>query len=255
MTAAASLTIIPVPAFEGADVVTLSWQGAPAWTAAQVSDLLGYSDCLSIAQAVRVRWADEFVEGEDFVVVSGDDLRLFKAGGAVAKNAPSVMLLTESGFNLAIIKSRQPVSVALRRWLAREVLPALRRTGGYVRATKAADPVRVARELRLSGDCLGGVNHLRAHVGLPLLAELPGARASRPRPSTARVDPAHDQIAEYLAARDEVVIRDVVAALDLRAPRDDRRVGRVLRQLGWTEHRHRHPSGLRRIWRAPLETP
>ena len=57
------------------------------------------------------------------------------------------MLLTESGVNLAAILSRQPRSQALRRWLASEVLPAIRRSGAY--AAPAAAPVVDERAIQV----------------------------------------------------------------------------------------------------------
>ena len=49
----------------------------------------------------------------------------FSAGG----RAP--MLVSESGLYKLIMRSRKPAAKAFQNWLAREVLPALRRTGTY----------------------------------------------------------------------------------------------------------------------------
>lgn len=57
---------------------------------------------------------------------SGSELLYdFSAGG----RAP--MLVSESGLYKLIMRSRKPAAKAFQNWLAREVLPALRRTGTY----------------------------------------------------------------------------------------------------------------------------
>lgn len=44
----------------------------------------------------------------------------------------SFSLITESGVNKLIMRSDKPDACKFQDWIAREVLPAIRRTGGYL---------------------------------------------------------------------------------------------------------------------------
>ena len=133
--------------FEDRTISTIESSAGPRWLAPQISEALGYEDANAVQAMVRKQWADEFTEGVDFEVIGGPGLRALKAAGLVKKNAPSVMVLTESGVNLAAILSRQPRSQALRRWLASEVLPSIRRSGTY--AAPAPAPAVDARAIQI----------------------------------------------------------------------------------------------------------
>lgn len=124
---------IQVFEFEGRPLTTLRYRGRPVWLAKEVGRELGYSsDGRRLIVNIREKWSEEFVEGVDFIKVEGDELRDIKALlGLVSESdtsrAPSLLLLTESGFHLACLKTNQPIGVKLRRWLADEVLPKLAR--------------------------------------------------------------------------------------------------------------------------------
>jgi prophage antirepressor-like protein len=134
--------VLCVPtSFESRALITIdNGDGRPAWAAAQIGNALGYAEPDALVKAVRTDWREEFEEGVDFRKATRHELMALKAAGAIAKNTPSLLLLTESGVNLAAILSRQPAATRLRRWLAREVLPQLRATGSY-RAEAPPAPV------------------------------------------------------------------------------------------------------------------
>lgn len=44
----------------------------------------------------------------------------------------SMLTVNESGLYTIVLKSRKPEAVAFKRWVTREVLPSIRKTGGYL---------------------------------------------------------------------------------------------------------------------------
>ena len=108
-------------------------------------------------------WSGEFIEGVDFVRLTGKELAAVKAvlnevpesgrsknndspesGESKRGGAQSMLLLTRDGLNLALMKTRKPAGIRMRRWLASEVLPALQ-TG---EALALADSAALAKAIR-----------------------------------------------------------------------------------------------------------
>ncbi len=143
--------------FEEAEVTTIEWQGRPMWSGRQLAQALEYERGDSLTEKITSDWSDELADGTDYVVVRGDELRALKAAapGLVDARAPALTLLTESGVHLVALLSRQPKARALRRWLADEVLPSIRRTGGYTAPAALASaeltPLAAAVELARLG--------------------------------------------------------------------------------------------------------
>lgn len=59
---------------------------------------------------------------------------------------PNMTIINESGLYSLILSSKLPAAKRFKRWVTSEVLPAIRRTGGYGMATQAAEPETVAAE-------------------------------------------------------------------------------------------------------------
>ena len=57
-----------------------------------------------------------------------------------------MLIINESGLYSLILSSKLPAAKRFKRWVTSEVLPAIRRTGGYGTATQAAAPETVAAE-------------------------------------------------------------------------------------------------------------
>ena len=107
--------------FNGSDVRTLTKDGNPWWVAKDVCDVLGLSN---IGEAVSSLDDDEKSK------ISNSDLG--RAGG---HDAP---IINESGLYSLTLRSRKPEAKAFKRWVTSEVLPQIRKTGGYVKLTGQA---------------------------------------------------------------------------------------------------------------------
>ncbi len=125
--------------FEGSSVNIITYRERPVWIAQEVGAALGYSDPKVLTRKIGMDWSDEFEEGADCFKVEGEELDGLKslvsesdtsgpdATPIIHPRTPSLILLTESGVNLACTLARTDKGKLFRRWLAREVLPALRR--------------------------------------------------------------------------------------------------------------------------------
>ena len=80
-----------------------------------VADLCRVLDLGNVTEATRALDDDEL------------DSVILNSGGQRRKN----LCVSESGLYALIFKSRKPNAKAFRKWMTSEVLPAIRRTGGY----------------------------------------------------------------------------------------------------------------------------
>lgn len=125
--------------FNGCKVrVVLDAEGAPWWVARDVCDALGIS---------KYRDAIASLADDEGCPVMVDTL-----GGK-----QSVTAISEPGLYRLIFASRKPAAEAFKRWLAHEVLPAIRRTGRYEMTPAEEDPpvtsdywLGLVREARLT---------------------------------------------------------------------------------------------------------
>ena len=94
-----------------------------------------------------VRKSEFFGEGREYLILSGSNLLELKellmgvtnshshinnlGNLSYLKKASFLLLLTESGLYSSIMSSRKPSAKAFQRWVTEEVLPSIRRTGGY----------------------------------------------------------------------------------------------------------------------------
>lgn len=97
--------------------------------AGELGRALGYADKGLVNSLAG--WS-EVKRPTDFDVIDGEDLRVFKGmmrlvSGAGTSRAASITVLFETGMDLACQKAQTPAGERLRRYLAEEVLPKLRR--------------------------------------------------------------------------------------------------------------------------------
>ncbi len=115
--------------FEGHALTTIDWKGQPAWIAAEVGRAMGYAKRGSrLVTRITRDWAEEFIYGHDYLVVTGDELDEFKlllgpGTESVPGRTAQLALLLEPGLHLALTKTNKPVGRKLRRFLVDEVLP------------------------------------------------------------------------------------------------------------------------------------
>lgn len=127
-------------------VVTI--EDEPWWFVSDVEEYLGYTSG-SLRSIIRGDWEKELGDGVDFRVLEGQDLESFRQIASDLKSVSNmtrrVMLLSESGIHAVTLLSRKPKGRKLRRFLADEVLPSLRKTGSY----GAADNVHLSPQLAM----------------------------------------------------------------------------------------------------------
>ncbi len=130
------VTALTLP-FEGEPLTTLTWKDRPAWIGREIGRRLGYAvDGKRLVSRIRREWADEFVEGTDYILLTGAELAALKemlppGTQEVPGRTSALLLLLEPGLHLVLTKTDKPIGRRLRRFLVDEVLPQLVRTGSY----------------------------------------------------------------------------------------------------------------------------
>lgn len=112
---------ISVFSYQGNDVRTVLREGEPWWVLKDVCDVLGLSNPSVIA--------DRLDEDEKDVLKTKPDLVL---------DVPNrgLTIVSESGLYRIILRSDKLEAKRFQRWVTHEVLPAIRRHGGYLTAEK-----------------------------------------------------------------------------------------------------------------------
>ena len=130
-----------IMAFENAEFGTIravSENGEPWFVAKDVCEALGLSNT---TEALRNLDADE--------VSNISNSEVAQNGG----RAPRIV--SEPGFYKLVMRSRKPEAKAFQRWVTHEVLPAIRRDGGYMAAKPDETPEEVmARALRIADETM-----------------------------------------------------------------------------------------------------
>lgn len=95
--------------------------GEPWWFAGDVAAILGLGNVHS-----------------SLALLDDDERALHSVEGR-----PPVSIVNESGLYSLVLRSRKPEAKAFKRWITREVLPAIRKTGGY--GSALANPAELTR--------------------------------------------------------------------------------------------------------------
>ncbi|MBM4320290.1 MAG: hypothetical protein FJ125_10075 [Deltaproteobacteria bacterium] len=146
-----------VRTFDDHPITTVEWNGRQIFFVDEIAAALGYSEARSLRTMLRHDWVDEAEEGVEILTITNGDIRALEtlrrgndgkdsllSNGTDSDDSPTrggarkLLVLTEEGVNLVCIKTEKPAGKRLRRWLAREVLPAIRRTGTYQTAQEPA---------------------------------------------------------------------------------------------------------------------
>ncbi len=111
--------------------------GAPWFVAKDVCEALGISD---VRQAVG-RLDEDERSGCSIPTPGGNQ---------------TSRVVSESGLYALIMQSRKPEAKRFRKWVTSEVLPSIRKTGGYVVATREDTPeIIMARGMLAAGEAAG----------------------------------------------------------------------------------------------------
>lgn len=107
--------------FQGHEVrVVQGTDGDPLWVASDVAKVLGYRDAANMCRGLRIR-----------------------NRGTHSVSTPSgnqeMIVINESGLYQAVLKSKRPEAEEFQDWVTDEVLPSIRRHGGYLTDQKIAE--------------------------------------------------------------------------------------------------------------------
>ena len=123
------------------DIAVIMVDGEPWWIAKDVCDVL---DLTNPTEAIRALDSDE-----------RNTLRISEG----IRGNPNVNIINEPGLYSLIIRSNKPEAKKFKRWITHEVLPTIRKTGGYV----ASDVVKILGykipKDAISVHCRGAVKH------------------------------------------------------------------------------------------------
>ncbi|ALP36356.1 hypothetical protein ASL14_09410 [Paenibacillus sp. IHB B 3084] len=96
------------------EVRTVVIEGEPWFVAKDICDSLGITN-----QGNAVARLDE------------DEKQTIRLTDTLSRN-PNTVIVNESGLYSLILGSRKPEARAFKRWITHEVIPTIRKTGGYV---------------------------------------------------------------------------------------------------------------------------
>jgi len=163
--------------FENKPIATFTYKDRPCWIAKDIGKILEYAqDGRRLVRNVSEKWSKEFIDGHDYIVLSGKELKLFKELTKTETDSVSVlkgsqaMLLFEPGMYQVCQKTDKPVGERLRRFFTEKVLPKLARGQNIIVNEKdiERDDVYVIPKSNLS---LEAVDIIRDQVKLRVLAE------------------------------------------------------------------------------------
>lgn len=117
-------------------VRTVEINGEPYFIAKEIAEILGYgggnSDSKALANAIV-----DHVDEEDRIMLSYNECKEvfgeYQNGDPTFKiNSNGLRIINESGLYSLIISSKLPKAKQFKHWITSEVLPTIRKTGGYV---------------------------------------------------------------------------------------------------------------------------
>ena len=154
--------------FKKHEVRVVEQEGAPWFVAKDVCNILGLDN---------ITWALNGLDDDE------QALEKLKSGCQHRE----MKIISESGLYCLIFKSRKSEAKKFRRWVTHEVLPSIRKTGGYISTSgltydqQAELKEAVNRAVRISGQNRQTAynltwNRLKKHFGVERYKEIPAAR-------------------------------------------------------------------------------
>lgn len=140
--------------FEGAPVRVVEMGGDPWFVLADVCRVLEIGNP---SDAARRLDDDERATVGRIDTVEGID-------SCIDPRAQQVTLVNESGLYSLILTSRKPAAKRLKKWVTAEVLPAIRKTGGYGAVQQFQVPKTYAEALRIAADQAEQIEQQKAQI-------------------------------------------------------------------------------------------
>ncbi|WP_421697537.1 Bro-N domain-containing protein [Ancylobacter sp.] len=124
--------------------------------------------------------------GDETAALGGDEQRVVRELSGAPLKGHGLKLVSESGLYKLIMSSKKPEARALQEWVTREVLPTIRKTGGYV--LQGADRATVGEGTVAEMPDVGGelMPPVEGAGAIPEGAPPSPSKAPRPSPSTTR---------------------------------------------------------------------
>lgn len=122
--------------YTGHEVRTIMIDGDPWFVAADVCAVLGIANP---SDAIRN------LDDDEYMLVAAT-LANSEGGN------PHLNVINESGLYSLILRSRKPEARTFKRWITREVIPSIRKTGSYGQPVQPQIPQTYAEALRLAAD-------------------------------------------------------------------------------------------------------
>lgn len=121
--------------FKGAPLRTLTDKaGEPWFVAKDVCDILELSN---VTEALRS--------------LDDDEKSNFRISEVAQNGGRAPLIISEPGLYKLIMRSRKPEAKEFQRWVTHEVLPQIRKTGGYIPATDADDDMTILAKAVMIG--------------------------------------------------------------------------------------------------------
>ncbi|WP_297435954.1 BRO family protein [uncultured Clostridium sp.] len=122
-----------IESFKGNKVCTFLWKGKPCWIATHIAGLFDYNEASkAVFQCIN---KEGFELGEEHEILKGAYLKEFKAIACEAipsiKYASQLVIFYEEGLYGFLQFTEKKEAIPFKKWLRREVLPQIRKTGEY----------------------------------------------------------------------------------------------------------------------------
>ena len=139
------MNIIPF-SFESKQIRVVEINNEPWFVATDIASILEYTEA-----AAMTRYLDDDEKGLSIVRTLGGE--------------QSVSVINESGLYSAILRSRKPEAKVFKKWVTSEVLPSIRKTGGY-QLPSLKVPQSFAEALRLAADQAEQIEHQKLVIAI-----------------------------------------------------------------------------------------
>jgi len=129
-------SLMVIKQFEGKTVHTFVWNGRLCWIAGEIAEVLGYEDpSATIKHFIE---AEEFDMGVEYDVLKGNDLKksteivnVATEFNSITNKTRHLTIFHEEGLYGFLNYSNKLEGKRFRKWIRRDVVPEIRKTGKY----------------------------------------------------------------------------------------------------------------------------